>query len=82
MKKRIFIDLRNAEQVDWWNNYARKKVKAVMYNEIVETKTNKVIGVLILIRGLFANEIFKENDKFLGKNIVTVTSKELEKYRK
>ena len=68
MKKRncIFIDLRNSEQVKWWNNTARKLVKAVRYDTIVETATKKPVGVIFTIKGLHKHKIINENIKFLN----------------
>lgn len=78
----VFIDLRNSEHVKWWNEYARKKVRTLRYTPIIETATGKEIGRIMVIAGLHAKKIFKENDKFLGKDLVEVTSKELEKFRR
>ena len=70
----IWIDLRNKDQVDWWNNVASKMVKVVSYNTIVETATNKLVGVLFMIKGLYKNKVVKENLKFISKS-VTATFK-------
>ena len=70
----IYIDLRNKEQVDWWINVASKTVKVVCYNDIVETATNKKVGVILMIKGLFKNKVIKENLKFIN-NPVTATFK-------
>ena len=49
----IFIDYRNKEQVKWWNNVASKLVRIVHYDTIVETATNKPIGVVFAVDGFF-----------------------------
>lgn len=84
MKKHlgIFIDLTNPAHVKWWNERARKLVHTLFYNSITETATNKEIGRIMVITGIHARRIFKENDKFLGKDAVTMTSNELKKYHK
>lgn len=68
----IFIDLRNDEQVKWWNEVARKRVKIVAWNTIVETATNKPVGYIFRIEGLFKNQIIKENLKFLDDPITII----------
>jgi hypothetical protein len=61
----IYIDYNNLKQVNWWNNYASKLVKVVRYNEIVEAATNKPVGVLMQLKGLFADYVIAENDNFI-----------------
>lgn len=61
----IYIDYKNKKQVEWWNNTASKLVKVEFYNEIIETKTNKPVGVLLNINGFLKNYVIKENEKFL-----------------
>lgn len=73
-RKGIFIDLRNKQHVAWWNNTARKLVKAVRYDTIVETATNKPVGVLIGIKGILAGYVEKQNLKFI-KNPTTMILK-------
>lgn len=77
----IYIDCRNRKQVDWWNKRAKKKVTVVDRNPIVETKTGRTIAWLFVIAGKLAKEIFDENDQFL-ENPVTVTSEQIEKWKK
>ena len=62
----IFIDLRNDKQVKWWNDTASKLVRVVRYDTIVETATNKTVGVIFAIKGLHKNRIINENIKFLN----------------
>ena len=62
----IFIDLRNDKQVKWWNDTASKLVRVVRYDTIVETATNKTVGVIFAINGLHKNRIINENIKFLN----------------
>lgn len=71
----IFIDYRNKKQVEWWNKTARKLISVRNYSEIVETATNKPVGVIIRIGGLFKNYVIKNNLKFI-KNPVTMTIKD------
>lgn len=68
----IFIDLRNADQVNWWITKASKKVKVRDFTNIVETATGKKIGVVIRIKGLRSASVIRKNDKFLGSNIKLV----------
>ena len=63
----IFIELKNREQVNWWNNTARKLVKVVRYDTIVETATNKPIGVLINIKGALKSYVIMKNKSFLNR---------------
>ena len=67
----IFIDLRNSEQVKWWNSVANKLVKVVSYTYIDETATGKHVGVLMNITGLFKNLVINHNTKKFIKNPVT-----------
>lgn len=68
MKKNnsIFIDLRNNEQIKWWNEIGSKLVRVVNYTPIIETATNKEVGYIFAIKGIFKNLIIKENLKFLN----------------
>lgn len=68
----IYIDYNNQKQVNWWNNYASKLVRVVRYNEIVEAATNKPVGVLMTLKGLFADYVIAENKNFI-KNPVKAT---------
>lgn len=65
----IFIDLRKADQVEWWNKIGSKLVKVVRYDTIVETATNEPIGVMFAIKGVFADYVIKKNNSFLGNNL-------------
>lgn len=65
----VFIDLRNAEQVNWWLTKAGPKVRVRRFTNIVETATGNKIGVVMLLGGLGARKIIKENEKFLGENL-------------
>lgn len=64
----IFIDLRNAEQVNWWLTKTRSKVKVRGFTNIVDTATGNKIGVVMRLSGFGARKIIKENNKFLGEN--------------
>ena len=66
----IFIDLANKEQVNWWNKWGNKLVKTVRYDTIVETATNKPVGVIFMIEGLFRKYVIMKNNQFI-KNAVT-----------
>ena len=73
----IFIDLKNEEQVKWWNEYASKLVRVVRYDTIVETATNKPVGVLFALEGSLKNEIIKENNcKFVKNGATMVITRE------
>lgn len=67
----IFIDLRNGEQVKWWNNIASKLVKVVSYTYIDETATGKHVGVLMNIAGPLKNLVIRHNTNKFIKNPVT-----------
>ena len=62
----IFIDLRNNEQIKWWNETGSKLVRVVNYTPIIETATNKEVGYIFAIKGIFKNRIINENLKFLN----------------
>lgn len=64
----IFIDLRNAKQVNWWLTKARPKVRVRSFTNIVETATGNKVGVVMRLGGFGARKIIKENNKFLGEN--------------
>lgn len=71
----IFIDLRNIEQVRWWNKTAHKLVRVVRYETIVETATNKPVGYVVAIKSLFRKYVIKKNMTFLKdpkKVIITI----------
>lgn len=65
----IFIDLRNKEQVKWWNEIACKLVKVSYYTYIDETATGKHVGILLKLKGIRKNKIIKENLKFINNPI-------------
>lgn len=81
MREAVFIDFSNKEQVEWFIKRGAKLVKWIPLDSIVETATGKVIGRLYLPRGLFAKKAIKEATSFM-KNMVTVTSSELQRYKK
>lgn len=62
----IFIDLKNKEQIKWWNNVASKLVKVINYVYIDETDTGKHVGILLQLKGVNKNKIIKENSKFIN----------------
>lgn len=70
MKKKrsgIFIDLRNKEQVEWWNKKASKLVKVENCCKIMETSTRKVVGILLGLKpGIFVNHVVRNNVKFIN----------------
>ena len=65
----VFIDLRNAKQIHWWNK-VNIFVKAIGYNDIIETATNKSIGRIFQITGPFAKRIASRNVQLFIKNPV------------
>ena len=65
----IFIDLRNAEQVNWWLTKTGSKVKVRSFTNIVDAVTGNKIGVVMRLGGFGAKKIIKENNKFLGENL-------------
>lgn len=71
----IFVDCRNKEHVKWWNEVASKLVKVVRYDVIVETATEKPVGYVFKLRGLLAQLIIKQNNKFLGTDAVDTVLK-------
>ena len=73
----IYIDYKNKKQVNWWNNYASKLVRVVRYNEIVEAETNEVVGVLMTLKGLFADYVIADNNNFIKNPVKTVIEVEL-----
>lgn len=75
----IYVDFKNEKQVKWWNNIASRLVKVDFYNKIIETDTNKPVGVLFALKnGLFTNYVIHHNNKFL-KNPTTVVIDKTEK---
>lgn len=68
----IWIDLRNSEQVKWWNNIARYLVRVVYSNYIIETATNEKVGILIAIAGPFKNYVIKHNARFIDNPVTEV----------
>ena len=68
----VFIDLRNAEQVNWWLTKTRSKVKVRDFTNIVDTATGNKIGVVMRLGGFGIKKIIKENNKFLGENLKVV----------
>lgn len=64
----IFVDLRNAEQVNWWLTKAGPKVRVRSFTNIIETATGNKVGVVMRLGGFGARKIIKENNKFLGEN--------------
>lgn len=56
----VFVDYRNKEQVAWWNKFGRNLVTARTIDEIVETATDKPVGVIIGITGLFSKFVINK----------------------
>lgn len=71
----IFIDCNNKKQVKWWDTIGYKLVKQFGYQEIRETKTGKLVGLIIGISGPLTNYVIKKNRKFLGKDVSTMIIK-------
>lgn len=61
----IYIDLKNGEQIKWWNTIGRRLVKVVRYSTVVETATSKPVGVVIMLKGLFSDYVIKKNNSFI-----------------
>ena len=68
----ICIDLKNIEQVRWWNKTGHKFAKVVDYNTIVETATNKPIAYICELKGPFVKWVVKQNNKFIEDAVTTV----------
>lgn len=62
----IYIDLKNEEQVKWWNEKASKLVKVIRHTYIEETKTRERVGIILVLKGFRKNKIIKENMKFIN----------------
>lgn len=60
----VFIEYANKEQVEWWNKIGRWCVRAVEYGEMCETATNKPVGVVYAIYGLFAKLVINKVNSF------------------
>jgi hypothetical protein len=75
MKKGIYIDSNNKEQVEWFNKVASKLIKVSHYNEIIETSTKKVVGYCIAFDSLFSKYVIDKNNKFLGDNLTELVVK-------
>lgn len=71
----IFIDCNNKKQVKWWNTAGHKLVKQFGYQEIRETKTGNLVGLIIGISGPLKNYVIKKNRGFLGKDVSTMVIK-------
>lgn len=69
----IFIDFRNADQVNWWITKGSKKVKVKGFTNIVETATGKKIGIVINLKGLKSASVIRKNNKFLGSDLKLFT---------
>ena len=78
MKRGIYIDLNNKEQVEWFNKTANKLIKVDHYNEIIETSTNTVVGYCMTFTSLFSSYIIKKNNSFLGNDLEEVIVTETE----
>lgn len=61
----IWIDLENIEQVRWWNKIGHKLVRVAAYNTLVEADTNKPVGYVVILKGLFKNYVIKKNNAFI-----------------
>lgn len=68
----IYIDRFNHDQVEWWNKIGRHLVKAVKYDEVVETATNKSVGVIFVVTGLLSKFVVSKVESFI-KNPVETT---------
>lgn len=73
--KAIFINLKNKEQVNWFRNTANKLVNVVAEQDIIETATGERVGLILVITGLFAGLIERENVKRFIKNPKPLTVK-------
>ena len=66
----VFIDLRNKDQVRWWN-IVNLSVKVVDRIDVVDKTTRQTVGCMFKITGLLAKKIASENVSFI-KNPVTM----------
>ena len=64
MKKTIWIDYNNRKQVDWWNKTASNMVSVIEYHEVVHSETNKPVGVIFVIKGIFSGSVVRQNKQF------------------
>lgn len=60
----VFIDYSNKEQVKWWNKIGGRLVKARLYDTIVETATDKPVGIIVVITGIFAKYVINKMNSF------------------
>lgn len=60
----VFIDLRNAKHVRWWNTI-NLFVKAIDRIDVVDKATNKTVGCMFAITGLLAKRIASKNNTFI-----------------
>ena len=65
----VYIDYRNKEQIRWWNNIGGYLVRSYRVDEIVETATNKPVGVIIGITGLLAKFVINKINSFHEGNL-------------
>ena len=64
MKKGLFIDYGNADQLSWWTKKGSKQCKSKHLDYLVEKDTGKAVGEFVELIGLFANKVLKEGSKF------------------
>ena len=60
----VFIEYANKEQVEWWNKIGGKLVRAYLYDTIVETSTNKPVGIIVTVHGLLAKFVISKMNSF------------------
>ena len=73
-----FLDLRNKEQVEWFNKIGRKLAIAAIRGIIADTATNKPVGYVIRPKGPFKNYVIKKANSFM-KECTTMIINENEK---
>ena len=60
----VFIDYANKEQIEWWNKIGGKLVRAHLYDTIVETATNKPVGIIVTVHGRLAKCVINKMNSF------------------
>lgn len=68
----VYIDYNNAKQVAWWNGVGRWLVTGHGIDTVVETATNKPVGVIVGVTGLLAKFVIDKINSFHGKDLKTM----------
>lgn len=66
----VFIGYHNEKQVKWWNSIGRHLVQIHTTDELVDNETNRTIGIILGITGLFSDFVINKINSFHNEDLI------------